>query len=205
MDCYLGAILLWPMDWAPQGWTFCNGQAILIAQNQALYSLLGNKFGATSTTFNLPNLCGRVPVGVGNGYDFAATGGAANTTLSISNLPSHNHTATVDTSKMACSASGSFTISATSTAGNFAKPDNNSYLAQAPKAGTTTVNIYNNNPSVQKDVQLPGGTVNVNATLTGNATATIENTGNATPVNNMQPYVVLNYIICTQGLYPSRP
>lgn len=211
MDCFIGTILPWPMDWAPEGWALCNGQELQIVQNQALFSLLGTKFGGNgTTTFKLPDLRGCVPVGMGlaptnTNYLLGQTGGAATTTLSIANLPAHNHQATFNPAGMTCAASGSFTIPATSTLGNVATPDNTSYLAQAPRVGTTTVTTYNNNASVTKDVQLPGGTVNVSGTVSGNGTVAVGNTGSGAAVNNMQPYLVLNYIIATAGMYPTRP
>ncbi len=66
MDAFIGTILLWPMDWAPQDWLLCNGQVLQMTSYQALYSLIGIRFGGDGrTTFALPDLRGRVPVGVG--------------------------------------------------------------------------------------------------------------------------------------------
>ena len=67
---YYGEIMLWPIPYAPEGWAFCDGRLIPIVQNYALYSLLGTRFGGDGrTTFALPDLRGRVPVGAGAGTE----------------------------------------------------------------------------------------------------------------------------------------
>lgn len=169
--------------------------------------MIGTTYGGDgSTTFNLPDLRGRVPVGGGNyveqgkniSYQIEKTGGTETNTLSIANLPSHSHSTTVNMASY--SADGSFTIPATSTVGNIAQPDNNSYFA---KGSNNTINIYNNDVSATKDVQLPIGTID--CTLDIGPNIIIGNTGNGIEIDNMQPFVVLNYIIALEGLYPVTP
>ena len=64
MDTLIGSIMLWPLAWAPKDWLFCNGQELPIMQNQVLFALLGTTYGGDgNTTFALPNLNGRAPVG----------------------------------------------------------------------------------------------------------------------------------------------
>ncbi len=76
----------------PKGWALCNGQFLPINQNQALFSLLGTTFGGNGqTTFALPDLRGRVPIHVGNGYFLGQQGGEQAHTLSISEIPTHVH------------------------------------------------------------------------------------------------------------------
>jgi microcystin-dependent protein len=76
MDAFIGSIILWPMTWAPKGWMLCDGRILQIGQYTYLYSLLGTYFGGNgTTTFALPDLRGRVPVGTGQGT------GLANVTL----------------------------------------------------------------------------------------------------------------------------
>ncbi len=95
---YLGEIKAVAFNFAPRGWALCEGQTLPLAQNQALFSLLGTSFGGNgSTTFQLPDLRGRVPMGVGQGfglpnYLLGQQSGAANPSLSVANLPSHTHT-----------------------------------------------------------------------------------------------------------------
>lgn len=206
MDFYLGGIILWPMNWEPEGFAVCDGRLLKIASYQALYSLIGKQFGGDGiTTFALPDLRGRVPVGFNQGTTvIGQTGGSATNTLSTDNLPSHTHTGTLSNINMTCNASASFTMPATSAVGNISKPDNNSCLAQSTKVGATSVNIYNNSTNGINDVQLPGGTVALTGNIEGTADVVNSNTGNGTQINNMQPYVALNYIICIEGIYPPR-
>jgi len=80
-------------NFAPKNWALCNGQFLPINQNQALFSLLGTTFGGNGqTTFALPDLRGRVPIHVGNGYFLGQQGGEVAHTLSISEIPTHVHT-----------------------------------------------------------------------------------------------------------------
>jgi microcystin-dependent protein len=79
-------------NFAPRGWAMCNGQLLPINQNQALFALLGTTFGGNGqTTFALPDLRGRTPVHVGGGYSLGQRGGEEAHTLSISELPTHQH------------------------------------------------------------------------------------------------------------------
>lgn len=95
---YLGMIIIVPYNFAPRGWAFCNGQILAIAQNTALFSLLGTTFGGNGqTTFALPDLRGRWPNSSGQGpglssYDLGQVGGVESQTLSVNQMPSHNHT-----------------------------------------------------------------------------------------------------------------
>ena len=95
---YLGMIIIVPYNFAPRGWAFCAGQILPIAQNTALFSLIGTTFGGNGqTTFALPDLRGRYPIGAGQGpglanYDLGQVGGTENITLTIGNMPAHSHT-----------------------------------------------------------------------------------------------------------------
>jgi microcystin-dependent protein len=99
-DPWLGEIALVAFNFAPQGWAFCNGQLLSIAQNTALFSLLGTTYGGDGqTTFALPDLRSRVPLcfGQGNGlssYSLGGTGGLEGVTLSAGQIPAHTHSYT---------------------------------------------------------------------------------------------------------------
>jgi microcystin-dependent protein len=81
-------------NYPPKGWAWCNGQALPISQNQALFTLLGTMYGGNGTNnFNLPNLQGRVPLHFGSGYVQGQVGGEASHTLTIAEIPAHLHTA----------------------------------------------------------------------------------------------------------------
>ncbi|WP_420921513.1 phage tail protein [Bradyrhizobium elkanii] len=77
----------------PKGWALCNGQLLPINQNQALFSLFGTTYGGNGTTnFALPNLQGKVPLHMGQGFTQGQTGGETSHTLTISEMPQHPHT-----------------------------------------------------------------------------------------------------------------
>jgi microcystin-dependent protein len=91
-DPFIGEISIWPINFAPNGYAFCNGQLMSISQNTALFSLLGTYFGGNgTTTFALPDLRGRVVIGAGAGpglmnYDFAQVGGQELNTFNVTQL-----------------------------------------------------------------------------------------------------------------------
>lgn len=161
-------------NFAPKGFALCNGQLLPIAQNQALFSLLGTMYGGNGqTTFALPDLRSRTPVGAGvsrdggwspTPYQQGQTGGVENVTLLTPQLPAHNHNL--------CG------VTATATGRN---PTNNFY-------GTTSNPIYANTGGAQVPL----------------APATIGQAGNTVPHPNLQPYRVIVFCIAIQGIYPSR-
>ncbi|WP_307188815.1 phage tail protein [Massilia sp. NR 4-1] len=88
----MGEIRICAFGFAPRGWAFCDGQILSIAQNPALFSLLGTKYGGNgNVTFGLPDLRGRSPLHWGNGYSAGQFGGEEAHTLSTAELPAHNH------------------------------------------------------------------------------------------------------------------
>lgn len=89
---FIGEIKFFSFAFPPKNWAPCNGQQLSIAQNQALFSLLGTAFGGNGvTTFGLPDLRGRVPMHSGPSAQQGATGGVENVTLIPPQLPAHNH------------------------------------------------------------------------------------------------------------------
>jgi microcystin-dependent protein len=97
MEPFIGMIVQFGGNFAPRGWAFCDGQLLPISQNQALFSILGTTYGGDGkTTFALPDLRGRVAIHPGHGpglsaYRLGETGGHESVTLTINNMPSHNH------------------------------------------------------------------------------------------------------------------
>ena len=91
---FLGEVRLFGFPIAPKGWAFCNGQLLPLAQNQALFALLGVAYGGDGrTTFGLPNMQGRAPVHVGPNFVQGQAGGEAAHTLSTTEIPQHMHQA----------------------------------------------------------------------------------------------------------------
>ncbi len=190
MDGYLGQIMAWGPNFAPRNWAFCNGQLMSINANPALYSLLGTMYGGDGrSTFGVPNLQGRVAMGAGNGVGLTPRrqgeyGGQETVQLSIAEMPAHTHAAT---STPAGGSSAELPLS--TTAGVNATPE----AGDVPAAASD--DIYGPNSST---VSTP---LNVNVAPQD---VTVGTAGGSLPHNNIQPYQVVNYIICTEGLYPSR-
>ena len=160
-------------QFAPSGWAQCNGQTLAISQYTALFSLLGTTYGGNgTTTFQLPNLQGRLPMSQGNGAGLTPrvmgeAAGTENVSILTSNLPSHNHTLAVD-----------------GNAGGKTNPGSN-FLGTV--AGNATEKMYSAGPS--------------NATM---APSAIGLTGSSIPLGILPPYLVVNFCIALQGIFPSR-
>jgi len=90
---FLSEIKIFPFNFPPKNWAFCNGQLLPINQNQALFSLLGTTYGGNGqTNFALPNLRGRIPIHMGSGFTLGEAGGSESNTLTLSQMPAHTHT-----------------------------------------------------------------------------------------------------------------
>jgi len=200
-DPYLGEIRMVGFDFAPYGWAQCAGQTMAISQNAALFSLLGVSYGGNGvSTFQLPNLQGRSPVGTGQGLGLSPivvgeTGGTENTALTSQNMPQHTHVATV-----AAGAGGTVSVAipaSTSTASQSGVPSAAAVLGP--------VSISNRQGELYST-----GTPDVtlkpfNATVTG-GTPTVTNSmaGESLPFALRNPYLGINFIIALQGVFPSR-
>jgi microcystin-dependent protein len=89
---YVGEIRMFAGNFAPAGWMFCEGQLLPISENETLFQLIGTTYGGDGeSTFALPDLRGRIPIHQGNGFILAETGGAEEVTLTVNQIPSHNH------------------------------------------------------------------------------------------------------------------
>ena len=89
---YVGEIRMFAGNFAPAGWMFCEGQLLPISENETLFQLIGTTYGGDGqSTFGLPDLRGRLPVHMGNGFNLAETGGAEEITLTVNQIPAHGH------------------------------------------------------------------------------------------------------------------
>ncbi len=182
MEPYLGQLMLVPYTFAPSGWANCDGQLLAISSNSALFSLIGTIYGGDGeTTFGLPDLRGRVPLHTGSGpglpfYNLGQRGGSTTNTLIVGNLPAHSHTATA---------------SVNNTSSDLSVPTAGSSIAQpGQESGRSFVDTLGFNSATPN--------TNLNP-----ATISVGNTGSSNPVNNMQPYLTMRYVIALVGLFPS--
>lgn len=181
MDVFIGMIGMFGFSFNPRGWAFCNGQLLPISQYSALFSLLGTQFGGDGrTSFALPDLRGRVPLHFGQGpgqpaYSVGMAGGISENTLTATQLPTHTHTATATSQLFAESA-----------APGSANP-NGRLIASSDI-------FVDSGPTPNK--QLSDESVTT--------TVTVDNAGSSAPVNNMQPFLAVNYCIALDGIFPTR-
>jgi microcystin-dependent protein len=89
---YVGEIRMFAGNFAPAGWMFCEGQLVPISENETLFNLIGTTYGGDGqSTFGLPDLRGRLPMHQGGGFNLADSGGVETVTLTINQIPAHNH------------------------------------------------------------------------------------------------------------------
>ncbi|OQP58795.1 phage tail protein [Niastella populi] len=176
----LAEIRLFAGNFAPRNWAFCHGQLLPISQYSALFSLLGAMYGGNGkSTFALPDLRGRLAIGQGQGpgltsYVPGESGGTEFVTLGADNLPLHSH-----------SVSGTVSMECYAGAGNSDTPHD---TFPAMLEGTDMYATVTNGsvmPAMQHNL-------------------TVSATGGTEAINNLQPVLALNYIICMAGTYPPR-
>jgi microcystin-dependent protein len=179
MEGVIAVVTIVAYDFAPKNWAYCDGQLLPIAQNQALFSLLGTTYGGNGiTTFALPDLRGRIPTGCGQGgslsnYTLGEVGGAESAILNVNNLPPHTH-------------NGAITIT--------------------PKAGSTP---DSNDPSGYLIGPIANGfaaasTAGVNMAAPVYSNTVVGVSGSSQPFTLLTPYLTVNYVICLYGIFPSR-
>jgi microcystin-dependent protein len=183
MEYNLGEIILFGGNFNPRGTLFCQGQILAISTNTALFSLLGTMYGGNGqTTFALPNLAGRVPVGSGTSassggqYTQGEIGGTENVTLTQNQMPMHTHVG-----------SSTVTIPAVVDDGNSNEPSPAAIFGTAP----TATKIYSTSAADSSLKPFPAG-------------LTINPAGGSQPFSVMQPFQVISYCIVTSGIFPSR-
>jgi len=114
-ETYIGEIRMFGGNFAPSGWSFCDGQLLAISDNDALFQLIGTTYGGDGqSTFALPDLRGRVPTHQGPGFSLAETGGAETVTLAFGQNPVHNHSLVASSNAAANSAPATRVLAQTS-------------------------------------------------------------------------------------------
>lgn len=173
-DPFVAEIRLFPFNFPPRGWAFCDGQLLPISQNTALFSLLGTFYGGDGkSTFALPDLQGRVPVHQGQGPGLSErfigeAGGSETVSLLASEMPAHTHA-------LAASAAAAY---ARGPSQELVANQNGGVNSYAPAAASPPALL---------------------------AASAIGVSGGGQPHNNLAPYLVVNYCIALQGIYPQRP
>lgn len=191
---YVGAVCFTAATFCPDGYLEANGQIVNAQQYQALFSLVGNKYGGTTNqTFGVPDLRGRSPVGQGTGPGLTnaqqyTTRGGDSTTLSVAQMPAHTHSATATT----------VTVNATTSVGMSATPSaDNNQLATASGPG---VKLYAAPGGSGSQVALAGAS----GSSPGSA-VTLADAGGGTGMPTVSPQLVMRACIATRGDYPIRP
>jgi microcystin-dependent protein len=173
-DPFVAEIRIFPFNFAPKGWAFCDGQLLPLSQNTALFSLLGTTYGGNGkSNFALPDLQGRAPMHPGQGpglslHDLGETGGSETVTLLESEIPAHSHT---------------LRVSSTGTDEEGLKNPTNNITGK--EANTLPIYI----------------TPQANVAMAPQALAPA---GGSLPHNNLMPYLTLNFCIALQGVFPPR-
>ncbi len=181
-DAYIGEIRVFGFNFAPVGWMQCNGQTLAISQYSALFSIIGTYYGGNGqTTFQLPNFQGNAPMDAGNGPGLTPravgeTAGESQVTLTVSAIPAHNHTM------------------------NAYQPQAGTDLVSAPAANSRLSEEARTKPGLGA-LKAYSNIANPNTTL---ASTAVTVTGQSQPHPNAQPYLVLNFCICINGIFPSR-
>jgi microcystin-dependent protein len=187
-DTYMGMIMMFAGNFNPRNWMYCDGRSLAISQYTALFSIIGTTYGGDGHTyFNLPDLRGRVAVGVGRGpgladYPAGSIGGSERVTLTTNELPAHTHGVQASAEVQVKIPVNTQESATTSPKGAYlAKAEHSIYMDEA------SGNDFLADPQVTS-------TISVQA----------QSTGVGVPHVNMQPYLGCNYIICVNGLYPPR-
>ncbi len=229
MESFIGTIMPVAFNFAPRDWAFCNGQLLPISQNTALFSLLGTTYGGDGrTTFGLPDLRGRMPIGAqaqgpglpnivmgqmaGTPSSTVTSTGAVSVSISTANLPAHTHPATF--SPTGSTSPLSVTINASTDVGSTSVPANGSFIASTKLPGPGAVPFVYRPDAGTGTVPLNSGMVTASGGGITGGTVSIGDTGADQPVvapvsvngqvSTMPPFTGVNYVICLNGIFPPR-
>ena len=213
-DQFMGEIVMFGGNFAPRNWAFCSGQLVAISQNTALFSLLGTVYGGNGqSNFGLPDLRGRTPVGVGQGLglqfvELGEQGGVEQVTLLVSNIPSHTHLAATTVTPGTSSLTASTTINVATgvpPAQRNSTPTGNILTVPVVAGGGGQVDAYcAAGQGTAGQMAAGAATTTVSGSMTATAATTVQPTGSSLPFENASPYLGINFLIATQGIYPTR-
>jgi microcystin-dependent protein len=178
MTPYVGQIMMFAGNYAPSGYAFCNGQTMNISQNQALFALLGTAYGGNgTTTFLLPNLQSRLPVGQGTGaglspYVLGQASGVDTVTITPQTMPAHTHMLNATRSPANTNKIGNTALPGT--------PGGSSLFYASASSGQPALNTFN---------MAPGA---------------VSTAGTNQPHTNLMPSLCITFVIALVGLFPSR-
>ncbi len=176
MDEFIGVIKIFAGNFAPRGWAFCNGQLVSINQNQALFAILGTTYGGDGrTTFALPDLRGRAPIHFGQGP------GLSNLTLG---QVGGFENVTLNINQIPAH---NHPLNVNDANATVHKPTNTTVVAAPVDVNTDPASGYS---AVAPNTQLAPNSIGV--------------AGGSQPHENRPPYLAINYIICLEGIFPSR-
>lgn len=178
MDQFLGEIRSFAGSFAPKGWVLCDGRSLAVSQYQALYALIGNTYGGSGASFNVPDLMGRVAIGEGTGPGLtprvlADRGGRETETITEGSMPAHHHMFKISESP------GVQKTTNENFLGKIVTPANQAALGYLPAGANVNPNKLNQ--------------------------MTILSAGGSQAHNNMMPTLAMTFIIATEGLFPQRP
>ena len=194
MDQTIGEIRMFAGNFAPLGWMLCQGQLLSISEYELLYTIIGTTYGGDGiSTFALPNLASRVPVGMGQGLGLSniilgEQVGAERVTLTNPQLPAHTHA--IDKNSVQVTNGIASNVSSTTH-----EPTKGKSLGVAANKGISTLG-YNQ--------EVPNMTLHETTLKNEDLTKTTSPVGGGQSHNNMQPYLGINFIIAIEGIYPSQ-
>ncbi|CAM2824391.1 phage tail protein [Flavobacterium frigoris] len=199
MEQVIGQIQAFAFNFPPRDWAFCDGQILAISTNTALFSLIGTTFGGNGTsTFALPDLRGRTIVHPGSGpgvntIDYGEKGGSENTTLTIFNMPSHNHLLVNGTAAGQVNVTTNTVVNTSNNGGSNESDSGNNSLG----SGSAYPNTYSEPPIGTTDKI---GGVTSSSTINGSTALA----GSNIPFSNRSPYLGIYTSIALNGIFPSR-
>jgi len=176
-DPFIAEVRMWACNFAPRGWSFCNGQLLPVSQNTALFSLIGTTYGGDGrSTCALPDLSDRAPMHPGQGpgltrRNLGEKTGSETVTLTEAQMPSHNHM-----------------VTGVAESGTTGTPAEDLYMGKESKS------------AIESSLYVSTSTT-TNTTLSA---STIESAGDDQPHSNTQPFLGVNFCIALEGSYPSR-